>query len=66
MTLLELVSALNDKEVSVIVKDGDTVLIDFMSPGIQSVSSDVSGRIVKEWYLKSASEIAVELNPVET
>lgn len=60
MTLLNLVSTLNG-EIYVVVKDGENILIEFMSEGISSVSDDVTSRTVSEWKITGSTQIEVKL-----
>ena len=61
MTLLSLISLL-DGNIDVTVK-ADEVLIEFMSGGINSVSSDVTSRLVSKWTIDGSTRITVELEP---
>ena len=64
MTLLELISALNTKNVKITVKDGDsdTEIITFFSQGISGVEGDVSARTVKRWNLTGAASLEITLD----
>lgn len=63
MTLLELISGLKNKNISVKVvdKDSDTEIITFMSQGIAGVEGDVSARNVYKWEINGATSITVVL-----
>ena len=63
MTLLELISALKNKNISVKVvdKDTDAEIITFMSQGIAGVEGDVSARNVNKWEINGATAITVIL-----
>lgn len=60
MTLLEMISALSG-EIEVTVKDGENVLIQFISNGINSVSDEVTSRTVSEWDITGSTRIEVVL-----
>jgi hypothetical protein len=63
MTLLDIISALNTKEVTVTVKDSatDKDIITFISEGIAGVESDLSARPVISWSIIGASKITVKV-----
>lgn len=60
MTLLEMISGLSG-EIEVTVKDGENVLIQFISNGINSVSDEVTSRTVSEWDITGSTRIEVVL-----
>ena len=60
MTLLDMISGLSG-EIEVTVKDGENVLIQFISNGINSVSDEVTSRTVSEWSITGSTRIEVEL-----
>lgn len=61
MTLLQLITALKTKGVSVKVVDAetDTEIITFFSQGIAGVEGDVSSRIVRKWEITGSTAIKV-------
>lgn len=63
MSLFDLISALNTKDVNVTVTDGtsDAEIIVFKSQGINGVESDVSSRNVRRWEITGATAIKVVL-----
>lgn len=60
MTLLDMISGLSG-EIEVTVKDGENVLIQFISNGINSVSDEVTSRTVSEWVITGSTRIEVVL-----
>lgn len=60
MTLLDMISGLSG-EIEVTVKDGENVLIQFISNGINSVSDEVTSRTVSEWVITGSTQIEVVL-----
>lgn len=60
MTLLDMISGLSG-EIEVTVKDGENVLIQFISNGINSVSDEVTSRTVSEWDITGSTRIEVVL-----
>lgn len=60
MTLLDMISVLSG-EIEVTVKDGENVLIQFISNGINSVSDEVTSRTVSEWDITGSTRIEVVL-----
>ena len=60
MTLLDMISGLSG-EIEVTVKDGENVLIQFISNGINSVSDEVTSRTVSEWNITGSTRIEVVL-----
>lgn len=60
MTLLEMIGTLSG-EIEVTVKDGENVLIQFISNGINSVSDEVTSRTVSEWDITGSTRIEVVL-----
>lgn len=60
MTLLDMIGTLSG-EIEVTVKDGENVLIQFISNGINSVSDEVTSRTVSEWDITGSTRIEVVL-----
>ena len=60
MTLLDMISGLSG-EIEVTVKDGENVLIQFISNGINSVSDEVTSRTGSEWDITGSTRIEVVL-----